>query len=382
MRPETVELPRRSRRDVGDAAERHDDAGRRRGTHAMPADHHQVGAVVGETLAQGCCRVEVVILRRRFARVRAPLGGGPRGCRRRYRRPPADRRPPFRKPWRRRRRAGNADAHRNGRRGARWSSEGGMAIREGVWPEAPSWPLSTVLPGPADEVRTSRPKMTSSTWPMWSMSISRQDRASAPPPGVVVVLNSTWARFLPVARRSSARVPCHRAVSHERRRQPGCQRWWWCEYSLISQMAIRIDRRRKAPSTRRDGVRRAWRRRSWWSAARVEFADQPWPRRGRGLGLLRSALRRQPGDSLRRPEFSLARLFASIASARPAVSMWPLAWMEPSIPASGSATCRFLPGFSRTEAFVDVGRSMLKRFQMEGFSLERPRVRDRLLLTY
>lgn len=39
-------------------------------------------------------------------------------------------------------------------------------------------------------------------------------------------------------------------------------------------------------------------------------------------------------------------------------------------------------GLFEREAFVDVGRSMLKRFQMDGRSLEDHVVRDRLLLTY
>ena len=39
-------------------------------------------------------------------------------------------------------------------------------------------------------------------------------------------------------------------------------------------------------------------------------------------------------------------------------------------------------GLFRREEFVRVGRSMLKRFQMDGLSLENHEVRDRLLLTY
>jgi DNA adenine methylase len=34
------------------------------------------------------------------------------------------------------------------------------------------------------------------------------------------------------------------------------------------------------------------------------------------------------------------------------------------------------------EIFVDCGRSMLKRFQMDGLTLEKEHVSDRLLLTY
>jgi DNA adenine methylase len=39
-------------------------------------------------------------------------------------------------------------------------------------------------------------------------------------------------------------------------------------------------------------------------------------------------------------------------------------------------------GLFEREEFVNVGRSMLKRFQMDGRSLEDHEVRDRLLLTY
>lgn len=39
-------------------------------------------------------------------------------------------------------------------------------------------------------------------------------------------------------------------------------------------------------------------------------------------------------------------------------------------------------GLFEHEEFVHVGRSMLKRFQMDGMNLENHLVRDRLLLTY
>jgi DNA adenine methylase len=39
-------------------------------------------------------------------------------------------------------------------------------------------------------------------------------------------------------------------------------------------------------------------------------------------------------------------------------------------------------GLFEREAFVDVGRSMLKRFKMEGKTMETELVSDRLLLTY
>ena len=39
-------------------------------------------------------------------------------------------------------------------------------------------------------------------------------------------------------------------------------------------------------------------------------------------------------------------------------------------------------GLFEREEFVNVGRSMLKRFQMDGLSLENHEVHDRLLLTF
>jgi len=39
-------------------------------------------------------------------------------------------------------------------------------------------------------------------------------------------------------------------------------------------------------------------------------------------------------------------------------------------------------GLLKSEVLVDVGRSMLKRFQMNGKTLEEEHVKDRLLLTY
>lgn len=39
-------------------------------------------------------------------------------------------------------------------------------------------------------------------------------------------------------------------------------------------------------------------------------------------------------------------------------------------------------GLFEREILIDVGRSMLKRFQMNGKSLEEEEVSDRLLLTY
>jgi len=40
------------------------------------------------------------------------------------------------------------------------------------------------------------------------------------------------------------------------------------------------------------------------------------------------------------------------------------------------------PGLFEQEVFIDCGRSMLRRFQMDGRTLEEEHVTDRLLLTY
>ncbi len=80
--------------------------------------------------------------------------------------------------------------------------------------------------------------------------------------------------------------------------------------------------------------------------------------------------------------FSLARLFASIAECKTRGVY--VALSLDGTKYSGERVCDVpIPaGLFAREAFVDVGRSMLKRFQMEGFSLEDHEVRDRLLLTY
>jgi DNA adenine methylase len=80
--------------------------------------------------------------------------------------------------------------------------------------------------------------------------------------------------------------------------------------------------------------------------------------------------------------FSLERLFAAIDACKSrgvfvALSIDGTKW-------SGKKLCNVpIPsGLFENEVFVDVGRSMLKRFQMDGLSLEAHEVRDRLLLTY
>jgi DNA adenine methylase len=92
------------------------------------------------------------------------------------------------------------------------------------------------------------------------------------------------------------------------------------------------------------------------------------------------------GDSQRilygAQQFSLQRLLASIAAckargARVALSIDGTKW-------SGRKSCEVaLPdGLFVREEFIGVGRCMLKRFQMNGRTLENHEVRDRLLLTY
>ena len=51
---------------------------------------------------------------------------------------------------------------------------------------------------------------------------------------------------------------------------------------------------------------------------------------------------------------------------------------------SGNHLCKLLipKGLFDTELFISTGRSMLKRFQINGSSLEHEEVADRLLLTY
>lgn len=80
--------------------------------------------------------------------------------------------------------------------------------------------------------------------------------------------------------------------------------------------------------------------------------------------------------------FSLIRLFDSIASCK-ARGVY-VALSIDGTKFSGRKLCDLpIPdGLFEREEFVSVGRSMLKRFQMDGRSLEDHEVRDRLLLTY
>jgi len=80
--------------------------------------------------------------------------------------------------------------------------------------------------------------------------------------------------------------------------------------------------------------------------------------------------------------FSLPRLFKAIADCK-ARGVY-VALSIDGTKFSGKKLCEIsLPdGLFEREEFVHVGRSMLKRFQMDGLSLEAHEVSDRLLLTY
>jgi DNA adenine methylase len=80
--------------------------------------------------------------------------------------------------------------------------------------------------------------------------------------------------------------------------------------------------------------------------------------------------------------FSLSRLFAAIESCKArGVSV---ALSIDGSKYSGTKICNLpIPlGLFKREQFIEIGRSMLKRFQMDGKSLEAHKVADRLLLTY
>lgn len=81
-------------------------------------------------------------------------------------------------------------------------------------------------------------------------------------------------------------------------------------------------------------------------------------------------------------EFSLRRLFDSIASCK-ARGVY-VALSIDGKKYSGRKVCDVpIPdGLFKREEFIRVGRSMLKRFQMDGLSLENHEVHDRLLLTF
>ncbi|MEO8460857.1 MAG: DNA adenine methylase [Dokdonella sp.] len=80
--------------------------------------------------------------------------------------------------------------------------------------------------------------------------------------------------------------------------------------------------------------------------------------------------------------FSLQRLFSSIASCK-ARGVYVVLSID-GTKFSGRKLCDIpIPdGLFEREAFINVGRSMLKRFQMDGLSLEYHEVQDRLLLTF
>lgn len=80
--------------------------------------------------------------------------------------------------------------------------------------------------------------------------------------------------------------------------------------------------------------------------------------------------------------FSLERLFDSIAACKSQGAK--VALSIDGTKFSGRKLCDVPvpPGLFEREEFVSVGRSMLRRFQMDGQSLEEHEVSDRLLLTY
>jgi DNA adenine methylase len=80
--------------------------------------------------------------------------------------------------------------------------------------------------------------------------------------------------------------------------------------------------------------------------------------------------------------FSLQRLFAAIAECKQRGVF--VALSIDGTKYSGRKLCDVPvpPELFQREAFIEVGRSMLKRFQMDGLTLEAHEVRDRLLLTY
>jgi len=80
--------------------------------------------------------------------------------------------------------------------------------------------------------------------------------------------------------------------------------------------------------------------------------------------------------------FSLPRLFESIEACKERGVRVLLSIDGTKL--SGRKSCDVLvpPGLFLREEYIDVGRSMLKRFQMDGKTLEGHAVRDRLLLTY
>lgn len=80
--------------------------------------------------------------------------------------------------------------------------------------------------------------------------------------------------------------------------------------------------------------------------------------------------------------FSLQRLFAAIADCK-ARGVY-VALSIDGTKYSGKKVCDIAvpDGLFEREAFISVGRSMLRRFQMDGLTLEDHEVRDRLLLTY
>jgi DNA adenine methylase len=80
--------------------------------------------------------------------------------------------------------------------------------------------------------------------------------------------------------------------------------------------------------------------------------------------------------------FSLDRLFASIAACKSRGAKVALSIDGTKYGGRRPCSVPLPPGLFVREEYIDVGRSMLKRFQMDGRTLEGHEVKDRLLLTY
>ncbi len=102
------------------------------------------------------------------------------------------------------------------------------------------------------------------------------------------------------------------------------------------------------------------------------------------LGIDRDSRPKFPSQSILygAQSFSLAHLFTVIARCKERDVQ--VALSIDGTQRSGSLVCNVpIPsGLSEREVFVHCGRSMLKRFQMNGKTLENEVVTDRLLLTY
>ena len=103
----------------------------------------------------------------------------------------------------------------------------------------------------------------------------------------------------------------------------------------------------------------------------------------RRLDLLRTLPIRTPSRYFTgRSPFRFKGYWRSLRTVRTAACSSPLASTDPSVRGTSSVTSPFPVGLFEREVSVNVGRSMLRRFQMKGESLEGELVADRLLLTH